>query len=58
MTRETISRKQNKHEWDLQNYGTTKEEFNRKVNEILMQKGEEKNQETYSKQGEKEEEQL
>ena len=54
---ETTPRKQIKPEWDLQIYGTTKEEFDRKANEILMQK-EEKNQEEYIEQGEKEKEQL
>lgn len=55
--RETTPRRQNKTEWDLRNYGTTKEEFDKKVN-ALLDKREEQSQDKISKQEEKEEEQL
>lgn len=55
--RETTPRRQNKPEWDLQNYGTTKEEFDKKVN-ALLDKRDEQSQDKIGKQEEKEEEQL
>lgn len=55
--REATPRRQNKPEWDLQNYGTTKEEFDKKVN-ALLDKREEQSQDKIGKQEEKEEEQL
>ena len=55
--REATPRRQNKLEWDLQNYGTTKEEFDKKVN-ALLDKREEQSQDKIGKQEEKEEEQL
>lgn len=52
--RETTPRRQNKPEWDLQNYGTTKEEFDKRVN-ALLDKRDEQSQDKIGKQEEKEE---
>ena len=58
MKKEIEPRKTNKPEWDLQNYGMTKEEFNRKVEKVRAQKEEEQNQEEHYEQKRREEEQL
>lgn len=55
--RETTQRRPSQPEWDLQNYGTTKEEFDKKVN-ALLDKRDEQSQDKIGKQEEKEEEQL